>query len=81
MLHVTTKSLEALVTAFGIGAGVGSVINFSIGVSDYHLDIKLYLWLFSFNVLLRHFLMHLENYIYHIRFRWFVWMDGLHLIL
>ena len=34
----TTKSLEALVTAFGIGAGVGSVL-----VSDYVLDLKLYL--------------------------------------
>ncbi|MEZ2030021.1 threonine/serine exporter, partial [Staphylococcus aureus] len=26
MLMFTTKSLEALVTAFGIGAGVGSVL-------------------------------------------------------
>ncbi len=43
MLMFTTKSLEALVTAFGIGAGVGSVLIFSIGVSDYVLDIKLYL--------------------------------------
>lgn len=30
MLMFTTKSLEALVTAFGIGAGVGSVFNLSL---------------------------------------------------